>query len=315
MADVKWIKICTDIFDDEKILLIDSMPEHDSIIVIWFKLLCMAGKQNNGGVFLFNDKIAYTDEMLATIFRRPLNTVRLALQTFEQFGMIEIINNIYTIPNWNKHQSLEKFETAKEKTRKRVAKHREKQKQITNGNVTVTDCNTECNVTVTDCNAYRIDKDKEIDIEEEKERDKEKDASSSSIYPSIIDTHTSGEEILIDTIDAKVKRNIDYDILRTEYIGGELENIVALIVDAIYSTAPTIRIGGNDIPTDSVRSRFYKLDCEHIRYVLDSMSKNSTKVRNIKAYLLTSLYNAPATISSYYTAEVNHDMKGGATGG
>ena len=87
LAEVKWIKIVTDIFDDEKMLLIDALPERDAIIVIWLKLLCLAGKQNNGGVFMISDKVAYTDEMLATIFHRPLNTVRHALQTFEQFGM------------------------------------------------------------------------------------------------------------------------------------------------------------------------------------------------------------------------------------
>ena len=113
MSDVKWIKITTDIFDDEKILLIESMPERDSLIVIWFKLLCMAGKQNNSGVFMLNDKIAYTDEMLAIIFRRPLNTVRLALQTFEQFRMVEIIDNVITIPNWSKHQNLDQLENRK----------------------------------------------------------------------------------------------------------------------------------------------------------------------------------------------------------
>src|SRR5699024_3475086 len=104
MAEVKWIKIVTDVFDDEKILLIESMPEADSVIVIWFKLLCLSGKINNGGVMMLNDKIAYTDEMLSTIFRRPVNTVRLALKTFESFGMIELINNVITIPNWSKHQ-------------------------------------------------------------------------------------------------------------------------------------------------------------------------------------------------------------------
>ena len=67
MAEVKWIKIVTDIFDDEKILLIESMPDADSIIVIWFKLLCLAGRQNNSGVFLMNGRIPYTDEMLATL--------------------------------------------------------------------------------------------------------------------------------------------------------------------------------------------------------------------------------------------------------
>ena len=131
MADVKWIKIVTDIFDDEKMLLIDGLPERDAIIVIWFKLLCLAGKQNNGGVFMLNDKIAYTDEMLATILRRPLNTVRLALKTFEQFGMVEIINDIITIPNWEKHQSLDSYEKKKERDRLYQKERRNKQKMLT----------------------------------------------------------------------------------------------------------------------------------------------------------------------------------------
>ncbi len=162
MADVKWIKICTDIFDDDKILLIESMPEADAIIVIWFKLLCMAGKHNNSGVFTMNERLAYTDEMLSTIFRRPINTVRLALSVFEQYGMIEIVDGTITIPNWEKHQSLDKIERAKELTRLRVAKHREKQKMLT--------CNNNSNVTVTQSNATeenRLDKDK-IRLEEDK---------------------------------------------------------------------------------------------------------------------------------------------------
>lgn len=162
MADVKWIKIVTDIFDDEKILLIESLPEADSIIVIWFKLLCLAGKQNNSGVFIMNNSIPYTEKMLATIFRRKESTVQLALNTFEQFGMVQILDGVITIPNWEKHQQLDMLETAKEKTRQRVAKHREKQKRL----ATVTECNTECNVTegvtegvtVTPCNADRLDK-------------------------------------------------------------------------------------------------------------------------------------------------------------
>ena len=129
MAEIKWIKIATNIFDDEKLLLIEAMPEADAIIVIWFKLLCMAGKQNNNGVFMLNDKIAYTEEMLATIFRKSLNVVRLALATFEQYGMIEVIDNVITIPNWEKHQNIEKLETIKEQTRKRVAEYRKRQEE------------------------------------------------------------------------------------------------------------------------------------------------------------------------------------------
>ena len=130
MADVKWIKITTDIFDDEKILLIESMPSADSIIVIWFKLLAFAGKQNNDGVFLMSNRIAFTDEMLASIFRRDINVIRLALRTFEQFGMIEIINNVITIPNWNKHQTLDAYEKKKQRDRLYQAERRANQRAL-----------------------------------------------------------------------------------------------------------------------------------------------------------------------------------------
>ena len=132
-SDVKWIKITTDIFDDEKILMIESMPSADSIIVIWLKLLTFAGKQNNSGVFLMSNRIAYTDEMLACIFRRDVNLVRMALRTFEQFGMIEIIENVITIPNWGKHQSLDQLENKKEYMRNYMKEYREKQKALTDG--------------------------------------------------------------------------------------------------------------------------------------------------------------------------------------
>lgn len=130
MSEVKWIKIVTDIFDDEKILLIESLPDCDSILVIWLKMLCLAGKQNNGGVFVMSNGIPYTDEMLSIIFRRKKATVKMALQTFESFGMIEIINNAVTIPNWDKHQSLDAYEKKKEYDRLYRAKQREKQKAL-----------------------------------------------------------------------------------------------------------------------------------------------------------------------------------------
>lgn len=142
MADVKWIKIATGIFDDEKILLIESMPEADAIIVIWFKLLTLAGKQNNDGIFILNDKIPYTEEMLSTIFRRPLQIVRLALNVFEQFGMIKIVNETITIPNWEKHQNIDGLDKIREQNRKRVARYRERQKQLQEpSNVTETQRN------------------------------------------------------------------------------------------------------------------------------------------------------------------------------
>lgn len=159
MSEIKWIKITTDIFDDEKICLIDALPDPDAILVIWFKILTLAGKHNSNGLLMMTDKVHYTDEMLATIFRRPLNTVRMAIGVFEQFGMIEIIDGIISLPNWEKHQNVDGMEKIKEQTRNRVAKYRKKQKNLALGNVTG-------NVTVTDGNALdkELDKDKDIEI-------------------------------------------------------------------------------------------------------------------------------------------------------
>lgn len=130
MSEVKWIKINTDIFDDEKFKMIDAMPEADAIQLMWFKLLVFAGKSNNNGLFFFNDRVAYNDEMLSAIFNRPIATVRLAMQTFLDFGMIEEIEGVYTIPNWNKHQSIsDAYEKKKERDREYKKKQRSEQKQ------------------------------------------------------------------------------------------------------------------------------------------------------------------------------------------
>lgn len=127
--DVKWIKIVTDIFDDEKIQIIDAMPEHDAIIVIWFKLLCLAGKQNNSGVFGGANCLAYNDEMFAAVFHRPLNTIRMAMQTFEQLHMVEKIDDVYTIPNWEKHQSLDAISKKQEYDREYQRRRRQLKQQ------------------------------------------------------------------------------------------------------------------------------------------------------------------------------------------
>lgn len=161
MPDVKWIKITTDIFDDEKILLIESLPEADSIIVIWFKLLCLAGKMNNSGVFMMNDRVAYTDKMLATIFRRKETTVQIALKTFEDFGMIEIIDGVITIPKWCKHQSLDRLEKRNEYMKNYMRKQREKQRLLT----VKTNCEVNSKVNV---NCAEEEKEKERDLEKEK---------------------------------------------------------------------------------------------------------------------------------------------------
>jgi len=130
MAEVKWIKIVTEFFDDEKIKIIEVMPEADMVLIIWIKLLTLAGKKNMNGYIFLTENIPYTDEMLATIFNRPVNTVRLALDIFKKFKMINYNGNgILQISNWFKHQNIDGLELIKEQSRKRVAKFREQHKK------------------------------------------------------------------------------------------------------------------------------------------------------------------------------------------
>lgn len=165
MAEVKWIKIVTDIFNNKKIKQIDAMPDADAILVIWFKILCLAGTINENGMLILTRDLAYTEEMLATEFRKPINTVRLALRTFEAFRMVEIVNNIYCISNWEKYQNSVGLEKIREQTRKRVEKHRQKQTQLP------------CNVTVTRSNATELELDREVDIERESSTGDSKESS------------------------------------------------------------------------------------------------------------------------------------------
>ena len=110
-----------------------------------------------------------------------------------------------------------------------------------------------------------------------------------------------------------VKENISYDLLLQEnpYDDELIDGYVGLMVDVCCSSRPSIRISGEEIPTAVVRSRFLKLTKEHIGYVMDSMRQNTTRIVNIRAYMLSALYNAPLTINQYYTSLVSHDMAHG----
>ncbi len=110
-----------------------------------------------------------------------------------------------------------------------------------------------------------------------------------------------------------ILENIEYDYLiqNHQLDRDRLDELVELMVDTVCSRRETIRIAGDDYPAEVVKSRFLKLDSSHIEYVLDRMRENTTYVRNIKKYLLAALYNAPATIGSYYTSLVSHDLYGG----
>lgn len=114
MAGISWIKLSVNIFDDEKIKLIKSMPEGDAIILIWIQLLCLAGKTNDNGAVYIGQHMNYTDEMISTICNQPLNTVRIALKAFEEFEMINLgEDGLISISNWEKHQNIEGMERVK----------------------------------------------------------------------------------------------------------------------------------------------------------------------------------------------------------
>ena len=130
--------------------------------------------------------------------------------------------------------------------------------------------------------------------------------------PSIYPPAPSGRQMGIDRCEVReeVKENIEYEHLRQELPYDDVESLLELIVDVLSSTASTIRIGGEVLPVDAVRRRFRQLDSEHIKYIIDSMSQTTTKINNIRAYLLTALYNAPITIAADHA--VGFSSGGGA---
>lgn len=161
MADVKWIKIAINMFDNRKIRQIETMPDGDSLLLIWVKLLCLAGNVNDGGYIYLTKEIPYTDEMLATQFNKPITTIRLALKTFEQFGMIEIINNMIFLSSWEKYQNTDKLAEIREQNRlrKQAQRQREKEQKL----LPSRDSHVTQDGQVTPCHATDIEEDKDID--------------------------------------------------------------------------------------------------------------------------------------------------------
>ncbi len=175
MADVKWIKIATEIFDNRKIKQIENLPDGDSIIVIWFKLLCLAGNINDNGMVYFTNEIPYTEQMLAAQFNRPLSTVQMSLRTFEKFGMIEIINDILKISNWAKYQNIDKMNEIREYNRLAQQRHRAALKAANEANAQGVN---DKSMTSQPCQDTDIDKDIDIDDIEKREYKEKRETSA-----------------------------------------------------------------------------------------------------------------------------------------
>lgn len=239
MADVKWIKIAVDMFDNRKIKQIGSMPEGDSLLLMWVQLLCLAGNVNDGGFIYLTKEIPYTDEMLATQFNKPISTVRLALKTFEQFGMIEIINNMIFLSSWEKYQSTDRLATIREKDRERKRRKREAEKLLPQNSM-------ECPRTSMD--VPRLD----IDIEGDIDKDKNKSISKKS------PRHKHGEyqNVLLsdddlDKLKAEFPSDWDQRIQRlSEYMassGKSYKNHLATIRNWARRDKPAKPAGGEDM--------------------------------------------------------------------
>lgn len=117
-----------------------------------------------------------------------------------------------------------------------------------------------------------------------------------------------------ETYRAQIMTNVDYNYLvgYTEVDCGRLDELVGLMLDTVCSTKPTLRVAGEELPAEVVRSRLLKLAGAHLLYVLDRVNENTTEVRHVKQYLLTALYNAPLTMDNHYALMVGHDLSGGS---
>lgn len=243
MSNVKWIKLSTQMFEDEKIKLIEQMPDADTILIIWVKLLSQAGKANANGYIYLSENIPYTDEMLATIFGRPLNTIRLALETFRQFGMIDIDDNHFiSIENWEKHQNVAGLEKIREQTRKRVAQHREKKKlESPKPNVTLH---------VTQSNATE----EELELEEELERDKE------------IKTDEQPKEKVNQNLNSVEEIETFVDLKINVLPSGVSKKILINYIDCIRLKRSTCRISASLVT--KLLERFKKYGTDQLNYAM-----------------------------------------------
>jgi len=211
MADVQWVKISTKMFDmSRKIKQIELMPEGDTILVIWFKLIILAGNINDGGAIYITPEIPYTEDMLAVELRRPVATVKIALSVFRRFGMIQTDDaGVMYLASWEKYQNVEGMDRIKEQNRIRKQRQRDREKQLPSGN---DDASRDGHVTVTQCHA--------TDKEREKIEDKEKE------YHSFNQSAFSTSDF-----EDSPQLSAENDRAKRRFFGGELGKGVVLLSD------------------------------------------------------------------------------------
>lgn len=189
MAEVKWIKLFVDIWDNRKIRQIETLPDGDTVLIIWLKLLTLAGNINNDGFVYFTKDIPFSDEMLAAHFGKPLNTVKMALEVFQRFGMIEIVNEIIRVSNWEKYQNKQRLDDLKEYNRIKQREHRERVNEMS----------------MLSIDSQDIERRKKIEEEEKKIEEKKSVARFTPPTRAEVDAYCAERYISID-----VERFLDY---------------------------------------------------------------------------------------------------------
>ena len=191
MAEVKWIKLTTDMFDNRKVKHLRRLPDGDSIVLIWVMLLTMAGRCNAGGMIFLTENIPYTPKMLADELDFEENTVKLALSALENLNMIVTNGDFFTIAGWDEYQNIEGMEKIRESKRLAQARWRAKQKELPEKSTVDT---------TVDTTRYLVDdaeEDKEKDIDKDKEKKKKKSVKENNytLFERIRDDYVFNEDI------------------------------------------------------------------------------------------------------------------------
>lgn len=221
MAGIEWIKVATDMFDrSRKIKQIELMAKGDTYLVIWWKLLLLAGTINDGGRIYVTQSIPYTVPTLANELRRPANTVKKALEVFEQFGMIQRDGDVFVLPSWGKYQNIDGMERIREQNRKRQAKYKSAQRESIRDN---DEGNVTGNVTITQGNAT------EERIRERIKKDISNSMSVCSTKESDEGENTDGHTDIPES--SKISSCSNFGASARKLMGGELGGGVVFLSD------------------------------------------------------------------------------------
>ena len=204
MADVKWIKLTTDMFDNRKIKHLRRLPDGNNIVLIWVMLLTMAGRCNSNGMIFLTENIPYTPKMLADELDFEENTVKLALASLEQLNMVVTDQGYFTIAGWEEYQNTDRLAEIREYNRLAKQKSRAKQKELQAPSENVND------MSMTGQCSHATEEDKDIDIDREEDKKSVRETTPTLLKRLLPDY------IIPDTLAEKMGEWITYKMERKE---------------------------------------------------------------------------------------------------